>query len=147
MPRIRNILPPDKRAERLLLLDFNGRITKDDRETVVRNIDVINGEIINILLTSKEDTTSTGERPFEPEFGADVVNLVWDPIDERTAFLIESRIFGSLRRWLPHIILDSSTRVTPQPDLPGFDIYVAWRLEAGLSLTGELDFLLERTAR
>ena len=47
--------------------------------------------------------TAPGERPMRPEFGCGVHDLVFAPVDARTAARVEQEVRASLVRWEPRI--------------------------------------------
>ena len=62
--------------------------------TITRN--QIKSNIINLILTNK------GERVMNPEFGCDIYNLLFEPIDIYTIEeTIQSTITSNVKRWLP----------------------------------------------
>lgn len=53
----------------------------------------------NLLLTIK------GERVAQPEFGCDIYNILFEPIDESLVDNLESAIREAINIWLPYIII------------------------------------------
>ena len=51
----------------------------------------------NLLLTVK------GERPFQPELGCDLFNVLFEPMDDSLAAKIDSSIRDAIELWLPHV--------------------------------------------
>jgi len=51
----------------------------------------------NLLLTSK------GERPFQPEFGSDLTDLLFEPIIDNLDDRIEETIRDAIDNWLPYV--------------------------------------------
>ena len=51
----------------------------------------------NLLLTSK------GERPFQPEFGSELTNLLFEPIVDDFDNKIEETIRDAIENWLPYV--------------------------------------------
>jgi hypothetical protein len=48
--------------------------------------------------------TSPGERTNRPDFGAGLRGMVFAPIDDATATLIQTTVFQNLERWLGNLI-------------------------------------------
>lgn len=55
----------------------------------------------NLLLTKK------GERPFQPEFGSDVYQLLFENIDRDIETKLSDTISADINFWLPYIIIDN----------------------------------------
>jgi len=54
----------------------------------------------NLLLTRK------GERPLQPEFGADVYSLLFEQIEPNLASNLDESLRADIEYWLPYIIID-----------------------------------------
>lgn len=62
---------------------------------------------------------------FEPTYGCDLYWYLQEPCDQITAEKIKISILNAFAKWEPRISLDSSaTTVTPNMNLPGFDIHI-----------------------
>ena len=61
----------------------------------------------NLLLTSK------GERPFQPEFGSELTNLLFEPIVDDFDNKIEETIRDAIENWLPYVIVNDLFVVQP----------------------------------
>jgi len=55
----------------------------------------------NLLLTRK------GERPFQPNFGADVYTLMFEQIGSTLANTMEDSLNADIKYWLPYIVIDN----------------------------------------
>ena len=55
----------------------------------------------NLLLTRK------GERPFQPEFGSDVYQLLFENIDSNIESNLEETLREDINFWLPYIVIDN----------------------------------------
>lgn len=73
-----------------------------------KGIEAIKGSIKNILLTRR------GERPFDPLFGSNLVDYLFEPIDAITSNLMEDEIRFALNQYEPRI---NVTNVDIQDDL------------------------------
>ena len=68
-------------------------------QDILIDIDAIYQSIDNILLTSKN------QRLFLPEFGTDMINFLFDPMDRPTLFAMKSEIINAINQWEPRIVL------------------------------------------
>lgn len=59
--------------------------------------------------------TAPGERPMRPEFGCNVHDFVFAPMDARTIGRVGYEVREALRRWEPRIDVDD-VDVMPDPD-------------------------------
>lgn len=66
--------------------------------------------IINMVFTTK------GERLFDPTFGCNLYDYLFEPIDEITARKIRSEIFNCIAERDPRIKVSPLTEVIPFPD-------------------------------
>jgi uncharacterized protein len=55
--------------------------------------------------------TAPGERVNRPDFGAGLRRMVFAPLDDSTATLIQTTVFQSLDRWLGNLISVDEVRV------------------------------------
>jgi len=55
--------------------------------------------------------TAPGERVNRPDFGAGLRRMVFSPIDDATATLIQTTVFQSLDRWLGRLISVDDVKV------------------------------------
>ena len=60
----------------------------------------------NLLLTRK------GERPFQPEFGADIYSLLFEQISVELSTELEDSLRSDIEYWLPYIIIDEINIIT-----------------------------------
>lgn len=96
----------------------------------------INESIEQILLTNQ------GERVNEPEFGADLLDLLFENIDEALANMIAHKVEQALERWEPRIeVLD----IQVQEINGGVEITVYYRVVTTL-LETQTTVFFERTA-
>ena len=104
-------------------LDMNTQYQIDGQDILLENVKAINNQIFNIL------TTVPGERIFEPEFGSDLPLLLFEPIDDITAWQMETAIYQALERWQPRIqVIYNATSVVANPDLQSFDCTIAYQV-------------------
>lgn len=103
---------------------------------------LINGEVISqslhIILTTRK-----GEVPFDPEFGIDLDDNLFDLVDDISALVIEREVIEAILSFEPRLELDlSSTKVVPFPDENKFEVIVVGFIvgleEDSFSFTAEL---------
>ena len=77
--------------------------------------------IQGILLTRK------GERPFQPELGCDVQNMLFEPLDYASAGTIKQEIREAINRYEPRI---SVTQIICEPDFDnnGYNVDVEYTI-------------------
>jgi len=89
-----------------LYSDFNQ--TAPTQDPLVRDLDSIYQSISNILSTRKNT------RLFLPEFGSEIEDLLFEPLDELTAKAIYDAVVVAIQRWEPRVTIDySRSYVTP----------------------------------
>jgi phage baseplate assembly protein W len=115
IPQIIRIDPRDLNKNKAIgvALPFNGGgVFKSTFSTK----DQIKSNLINLLLTYK------GERILNPEFGADLPRILFEPINENTSQKIQDQIISSTQLYVPEITL---TNIEINPDTDRNTIYVA----------------------
>lgn len=78
----------------------------------------ISNSIMNIL------TTVPGERFLIPEFGCDLLSLVFKPITDYTGKMIGQRIFNAIKRWEPRVQIEKIL-VVGKPDVHEYNISIS----------------------
>ena len=72
-------------------------------------IDQVKSNIRNLLLTMK------GERLMQPSFGSDLMNIIFEPINDNTIDRIKISIKEALDEWLPFVtIVDFNVEILNQ---------------------------------
>jgi uncharacterized protein len=108
IPQVIRIDPRDLDTNRAVgvALPFNGggvfRSTFSTKDQIKSNL-------INLLLTYK------GERILNPEFGADLPRILFEPINEDTSQKIQNQIIASTNLYIPEITI-INIEVTPDTD-------------------------------
>ncbi len=88
-------------------LAFPFRVGSDGRTKTPENErDHVRDEIIQLLLTDP------GERPFQPEFGGGVRQLIFEPASDTLRGMTKARITQALNRWLGHRLTLENLEVT-----------------------------------
>jgi len=83
----------------------------------------VHGSIDNIL------RTMPGERIFLPQFGSGLHELLFRPIDTRTARAIMERVRGAIRRWEPRVkLIEAHSRIIPDPDRNQYRVELTYEI-------------------
>ncbi len=93
--------------------------------------DQIKSNLINLLLTYK------GERIENPEFGADLSRLLFEPLTEDLYPRIQNQIISSVNMYIPEITL-LDIEITPNIDYNIVSINVSYRL----NISGQQDNII-----
>ena len=108
--------------------------TKD--VTILRDIDAVKQSVKNLVLTAQ------GERPFNPLLGSDIRQLLFEPVDDFTAFDIEEQIRLTLQNHEPRVNV-LGIDVSPEEDNNRFRVSIDFQMITNLD-TGSVSFYLER---
>jgi len=93
--------------------------------------DQIKSNLINLLLTSK------GERVLNPEFGADLPRLLFEPLTEELYLKIQNQIISSVNIYIPEITI-LNIEITPNIDYNLINI----KLDYKLNISGQQDNII-----
>ena len=94
--------------------------------------------ITALLLTRK------GERPFQPQLGCGIQNVLFEPLDYGSAGIIRSEIRDVLNRYEPRISVDS-IRCTPDELNNGYEVEMSYTIVGRDDAPVAVEFFLERT--
>jgi hypothetical protein len=86
------------RAE-ILYADVNLFVGQHSRYELIYNEDSINNSILAIVGTKRKT------RVFNRAFGSDVLDLLWEPMDDRTITAIRLDLVQAIKDWEPRIQL------------------------------------------
>ena len=94
--------------------------------------------ITGLLLTKK------GERPFQPELGCDVQNMLFEPLDYASAGTIKQEIREAINRYERRV---SVTLIECEPDFDnnGYNVEVQYTIIGRNDIPVAVEFILERT--
>ena len=94
--------------------------------------------IQSILLTRK------GERPFQPDLGCDIQDLLFEPLDYASAGSIKQEIKETIDRYEPRV---SVTEIVCQPDFDnnGYNVQLQYTIVGRDDVPVGVEFILERT--
>jgi phage baseplate assembly protein W len=87
-------------------------------------------------------STKHYERPFNPDLGANVDALLFEPISPLTAGALESEIKTAIGNYEPRASLDTIT-VNPQPDNNAYNVTLSFYIQ-NATLPTTVTLLLER---
>jgi len=94
--------------------------------------------IQGILLTRK------GERPFQPELGCDVQNMLFEPLDYASAGTIKQEIRETIDRYEPRVTV-TKLDCTPDFDNNGYNVEMLYTIVGREDVPVGIEFILERT--
>ena len=101
----------------------------------LKNENAIARAVRNIVLTTP------GEKFFDPDFGSNVGEILFENVDDITAVSIEDEIKSSLKNYEPRVELINVT-VDPNFDANQFDVRITYRI-VGIDIPpSELEFAL-----
>ena len=94
--------------------------------------------IQGILLTRK------GERPFQPELGCDIQNMLFEPLDYASAGTIKQEIRETVDRYEPRVTV-TKIECTPDFDNNGYNVEMLYTIVGREDVPVGIEFILERT--
>ena len=120
-----------------LSITFKKHPVTDDLVTV-KDKSAVAQSIKGLLLTRR------GERPFQPDLGSGLQDLLFEPMDYGSAALIKKEIRETLNRFEPRI---SITKLMCYPDLMnnGYEVELEYKIIGREDRAVALDIFLERT--
>ena len=105
---------------------------------VIKNTTAIARSIRNLILTKR------GERPFEPNLGSGVYDLLFENIDKQTATIIRDEIILVIENYEPRVEI-IEVLVKPNYDAASMDATIQYEI-VGINVpTQELTLALEPT--
>jgi len=120
-----------------LSVTFKKHPVSDDLVTVKDKAAIVQA-ITALLLTRK------GERPFQPQLGCGIQNVLFEPLDYGSAGIIRSEIRDVLNRYEPRITIDS-IRCTPDDLNNGYEVEMSYTIVGRDDAPVAVEFFLERT--
>ena len=99
------------------------------------DLDAIQNSIMNILMTP------LGTRPFYPEFGSNVHNMLFEPITVSTTIFLKNEIEVAIDKFEKRIS-DISVEVEPNPDEHEYNVIIMYQAQYSQDNTHE--FTLKR---
>ena len=116
-------------------LTFNPHPVTGDLMTTSGNI-AVSRSLKNLLLTNHY------EKPFNPDYGSNVLKLLFEPMTPFTASTLETEITYTIRNYEPRISINSVT-VTPDYDRNAYSVSIVYYIN-NLVEPFTADFLLTR---
>ena len=120
-----------------LSITFKKHPVTDDLVTV-KDKAAVAQSIKGLLLTRR------GERPFQPELGSGLQNLLFEPLDYGTAGLIKKEIKETLNRYEPRISIQG-LNCYPRTDENGYEVELEYMILGREDRAVGIDIFLERT--
>ena len=104
----------------------------------IKNANAISRSVRNIVMTIP------GEKPFNPDFGSNVRNLLFENMDSITAGLIVDEIRTSIQNFEPRVEL-MTVEALPDFDNNSYDVNIVYDIIGADIPPQELQFALEST--
>ena len=105
---------------------------------VIKNVNAITRSIRNIVLTTP------GEKFFDPDFGSNVSNLLFENVDDITASQIQEEIEFSINNYEPRVRL-TNVEVIADNDNASFDTIITYEVIGADVPPQALEFALQST--
>ena len=109
----------------------NDLVTVKDKAAVSQSIK-------GLLLTRR------GERPFQPDLGSGLQDLLFEPMDYGTSALIKKEITETLAKFEPRVVV-TNLICFPDYDNNGYDVELQYRIRGREDRPVGIDIFLERT--
>ena len=116
---------------------FKKHPVSDDLVTVKDKAAIVQA-ITALLLTRK------GERPFQPQLGCGIQNVLFEPLDFGSAGIIRSEIRDVLNRYEPRISVDNILCIPNEMD-NGYEVELTYTIIGREDAPVTVEFFLERT--
>jgi len=102
-----------------------------------RDVEAVKQSVVNILSTNR------GERPFDPDFGANIRNQLFENFDPIVKQLIDDDIRSALRNYEPRVRV-LNVNVDARPDQNSIDISVEFEIQSPEQTVTTVNFSVER---
>ena len=126
-------------SRKVLYSDFDLSFIKHPNTkdvTILKDIDAVKQSVKNLVLTAQ------GERPFNPLLGSNIRALLFEPVDDFTAFDIDEQVRQTIKNHEPRVrVLDVD--VIAEADNNRFKLSIDFQMITNLD-TGNVSFYLER---
>ena len=120
-----------------LSVTFKKHPVTNDLVTVKDNA-AVSQSIKSLLLTRR------GERPFQPDLGSGLQDLLFEPMDYGTSALIKKEITETLNRYEPRVII-TNLNCFPDFDNNGYEVELEYLIRGREDRPVGIDIFLERT--
>ena len=120
-----------------LSITFKKHPVTDDLVTV-KDKSAIAQSITNLLMTKK------GERPFQPNLGSGLQNMLFEPLDYGSAAMIKQEIQSCINKYEPRVRVQ---RIYCNVDFDnnGYNVEMQYKIVGRADSPVAVDFFLERT--
>ena len=132
--RIGAISNPTTKNRDYVYNDINSNLLANSNKTDIRNnsdADAVLGSIKNLFMYKP------GQRILTPEYGMDFSNLIYQPMNDKTAEAIGITIQNALKKWEPRVII---SRIDIDPDYEDNTYYVKVSFRISNLVTKEYQF-------
>ena len=132
--RIGAISNPTTKNRDYVYNDINSNLLANSNKTDMRNnsdADAVLGSIKNLFMYKP------GQRILTPEYGMDFSNLIYQPMNDKTAEAIGITIQNALKKWEPRVII---SRIDIDPDYEDNTYYVKVSFRIRNLVTKEYQF-------
>lgn len=117
-------------------VDVNSNFGEDVDPELVTEIKAINNSLFNIF------NCPVGSRPFEREYGSNVLAALFEPADGETATFLDLSIYQAIKRWEPRIRMNlQSSLITRDGDT--FVISIVYTI-LRTSIQSSYDFTIKK---
>lgn len=90
-------------------------------------------------------STNKGERLFNPNFGSNLESLLFEPMDDTTAFYIRNEILDCITKWEPRIVLNKQgTTVIPNYENQVYEIVLVYSIPL-LDMSDSVSFNMSKS--
>ena len=120
-----------------LSITFKKHPVTDDLVTV-KDKSAVAQSIKGLLLTRR------GERPFQPDLGSGLQDLLFEPMDYGTSALIKKEITETLAKFEPRVVV-TNLICFPDYDNNGYNVELQYRIRGREDRPVVIDIFLERT--
>jgi phage baseplate assembly protein W len=107
----------------LVWIDVNTNFGEDADPELVKDVAAINNSLFNLL------NCPVGSRPFQRDYGSDLMQALFEPTDRQTVDYIDIRLFQSIKQWEPRVQLDrQSSYIRATDDGAGYDVSISYTI-------------------
>lgn len=108
--------------------------TKD--VAIVKNDNAIKQAVKNLILTVP------GEKPFQPDIGSRISELLFEPLDPFTSISIKEEVINTITQYEPRVII-VAVNVKANFEKNSFDVELRYQI-VGLPPVETIEFVLQR---
>lgn len=87
-------------------------------------------------------TTFQGERRMLQEFAVSIYEMLFEPIDETTAYILAERVLQAIEYWEPRVTI-TNFDIEPRPDDSLYRCRIVYQINDALGEEAELKFVLK----